>query len=344
MAEPRSLNVERIDRAGWPAIAASFSDHNYEQTDDYALAMAQKSGSTAHFYVVKDGESTIGAASVRLKTFPLVGRGVAYISGGPLVQRPGTAVGIERYRLVLGAFKRELVDKERHFLFVRLPVAPPPASSLESVLMGLGFRATKRTRSYRTVVVKIASNAQAQRASLAGKWRTDLKFAEKSNLSIEQGCDSTLFTRFMTLFGSMHEAKNFDVHVDPQFFFCLPSESTGLVVIIATKDGQDAAGHVLSMLGETAVYLFGATNDLGRSNKAGYLLNWQSLMLAMEQGLSWYDLGGIDPDANPGVYRFKKRMGGEEFSALGPYEAYPDDFLGAATDRLLTLRDLLKSR
>lgn len=46
-------------------------------------------------------------------------------------------------------------------------------------------------------------------------------------------------------------------------------------------------------------------------------------MAAKERGLRWYDLGGIDPDENEGVYRFKARMGGFEVITAGPYDLDP---------------------
>ncbi len=148
----------------------------------------------------------------------------------------------------------------------------------------------------------------------------------------------------MALFGEMHDAKNFDVKVDPRFFFALPPDGMGLRVMIARDGNQDVAGHVVSMLGDTAVYLFGATNDRGRSSKAGYQLMWQSMMRAKENGCSWFDLGGIDTDANPGVTRFKKRMGGMEVTAPGPFVALPGGALGPVLDALVGLRARLKER
>jgi lipid II:glycine glycyltransferase (peptidoglycan interpeptide bridge formation enzyme) len=38
-------------------------------------------------------------------------------------------------------------------------------------------------------------------------------------------------------------------------------------------------------------------------------------------GCEQYDLGGIDPDNNPGVYHFKKGIGGVETRLLGCFEA-----------------------
>ena len=57
--------------------------------------------------------------------------------------------------------------------------------------------------------------------------------------------------------------------------------------------------------------------------KAAYLLQWRTILLAKERDLSWYDLGGIDPQGNPGVYHFKAGLGGVERRSPGPFERRP---------------------
>ena len=44
-----------------------------------------------------------------------------------------------------------------------------------------------------------------------------------------------------------------------------------------------------------------------------------------------YDLGGIDPVANPGVTSFKLRTGGVDVAAV-PFELSPGGLRGTATD------------
>jgi lipid II:glycine glycyltransferase (peptidoglycan interpeptide bridge formation enzyme) len=190
-------------------------------------------------------------------------------------------------------------------------------------------------------VVDLSPDENILRRKLAGKWRTDLKFAQRAGLNVEHG-GSSLYNRFLRLFGAMHDRKEFRVHVDPRFFFELPAASLGLEVLIATKDGDDAAGHVVSFLGDTAVYLFGATNEIGRACKAGYLLNWQALLQARKRGLAWYDLGGIDQINNPGGHRFKTRMGGCEISAPGPYEIRAPGITGGFVDAVLAVRSKMR--
>jgi lipid II:glycine glycyltransferase (peptidoglycan interpeptide bridge formation enzyme) len=70
------------------------------------------------------------------------------------------------------------------------------------------------------------------------------------------------------------------------------------------------------------VYLLGATGDDGLKAKGSYLLQWRLLERLKEVGCHWYDLGGIDPKSNPGVYHFKQGLSGDEAVEIGPYDAH----------------------
>jgi lipid II:glycine glycyltransferase (peptidoglycan interpeptide bridge formation enzyme) len=146
------------------------------------------------------------------------------------------------------------------------------------------------------------------------------------------------------LFDQMRQLKDFTMGVRPRFFLALPPKNLGLQVQIATKHGEDVAGLVVSLLGDTAVALFSATNDQGRATNAGYLLYWKNMLLAKEMGLSWYDLYGINPSTNPGGYQFKKAVGGFDLTAAGPFEARRTDGLSLVIGELLTMRDRLRAR
>ncbi len=59
------------------------------------------------------------------------------------------------------------------------------------------------------------------------------------------------------------------------------------------------------------------------ASKASYLLQWHTIQQARQRGCRWYDLGGIDPLGNPGVYHFKQGLGGQDVCAPGPFELRP---------------------
>jgi lipid II:glycine glycyltransferase (peptidoglycan interpeptide bridge formation enzyme) len=57
---------------------------------------------------------------------------------------------------------------------------------------------------------------------------------------------------------------------------------------------------------------------------ASYLVQWQILTQLAALGVSQYDLNGIDPVANPGVYHFKKGLAGRlgtEVTFAGHFQA-----------------------
>ena len=53
----------------------------------------------------------------------------------------------------------------------------------------------------------------------------------------------------------------------------LPDDAK-LTVLLAMSEGQPVAGHVSSLLGDTCIYLLGASNDEGRNTRAAYLLQF----------------------------------------------------------------------
>ena len=51
------------------------------------------------------------------------------------------------------------------------------------------------------------------------------------------------------------------------------------------------AGLVASAMGDSAIYLLGATSDEGLKSKGAYLLQWTLIKWLKECGFKWYDSG-----------------------------------------------------
>jgi lipid II:glycine glycyltransferase (peptidoglycan interpeptide bridge formation enzyme) len=69
------------------------------------------------------------------------------------------------------------------------------------------------------------------------------------------------------------------------------------------------AGAVISALGDTADYLFGASNTKGLELDAGYYMQWEVITWLNNQKVSWYDLGGSCDNA--GLRQFKSGLIGK---------------------------------
>jgi lipid II:glycine glycyltransferase (peptidoglycan interpeptide bridge formation enzyme) len=263
-----------------------------------------------------------------------MGTGIAYVSGGPLVRATNHGVAGSRLATVLDALVREYVDRRR--LVLRVAPAIGDAAwngEQERRFLAAGFSASKHVRGYSTVIVDIARPLGEVRASFHKKWRYHLGRAEKAGIAVVQGTDPAFFEDFRPLFDEVVTRKSFAVDLDAGFYAELQSavpDGERLHLAIASIDDQPVAGVAASFLGDTAVYLLGASNQPGREANASYLLQWKTIEAAAARDLAWYDLGGIDPGGNPGVYRFKARMGGAELSAPGPYEIAPSRLRAAA--------------
>jgi Acetyltransferase (GNAT) domain len=316
-----------VDRERWRRLASEFRDHNYRQCWEYAEAMARRTGAKTEQLCVNRRGRPLGLASLRIRSLPGMSTGIAYVSGGPLVRQGEADASESALETVLGELVSEYVDRRRLVLRVAPTIGDGEWNrAQERCFLKSGFRPREELRRYNTILVDLARPLEDVRAGFAKKWRYTLGRSERAEIEVAEGIDPTLMDDFQGLFGEFVARKSFAVDLGADFYAGVQAElheSERLYVAIASIDGKPAAGVVATLLGDTAVYLLGASNEAGRRAKAGYLLQWKAIEAASARNLRWYDLGGIDPDGNPGVYEFKSRMGGTELSAPGPYEIAP---------------------
>jgi hypothetical protein len=320
--------LERVaDPAVWHAQARSFLDYGYRQAWAYTEAMATRANAAVENLAVRyrDGE-TIALASVRVKRIPFLDTGIAYISGGPLVLRQFSAGAERALAITLEALHSEYVDR-RH---LNLRIAPPPGpgdwnAAQDRVFAAQTSFARNAQAADRTILLDLRQPEDEIRGSFAKKWRNSLNRSERAELTPVIGDDPSLFRSFTPLFDELIRRKGFEVDLGPGFYASIQDrlDAEERLVVCLAKDsaGEPVAGIVVSVIGGTAVYLLGAANARGRETHASYRLQWEAIRKARSCGCRWYDLGGIDPDGNPGVYQFKARMGGMEVEASGPFEA-----------------------
>lgn len=319
------LRVSSVAYSDWPKVAGAFLDLTYEQTLTYSLAAAKRIGARAEYVAILDAaDQTIAAACLRIKSVPGLRRGIAWVAAGPIVQRAHAGpLNDDALVAVLGAL-REHVTGMGHVLRMRMPASPGEDIAVTDRLVGRsGYRRTNRSATYRSVAIDVSRPDAELMARLHGKWRNPLRNALKAGLELETGPIATLSERFHKLYVQVQDAKGFDPDIPPEFYYGLVGPDFTHEVIIARLDGEDLGAMTLGCAGTTAIYLFGATTESGRTLNAGHFLMWQSMLWARSRGLRWFDLGGIDEAANPSVARFKLRTGGTEIVAPGPYEALP---------------------
>ncbi|MEW6251942.1 MAG: GNAT family N-acetyltransferase [Planctomycetota bacterium] len=309
------VDIRRVERPEWLALAPQFTDYNYRQVWDFGTACAARVGAVCeHVAVILDGEAA-ALADVRMRRVPLLRTGIAYINGGPLVRR-GAHDDADRFALAVQALVREYVQRRRCTLRI-LPLPGPEdwGAAVCRACAAAGLHPEDRLRPYRTLIVDVSRPPEQLRAALDRKWRYNLKRAEQEPLNIRSGLSPDLLDEFCLVFEAFAKRKHFALDLQPRFYAALqpglpPCERYH--VALADLGGRAVAGYVSSLLGDTGVSLLMATTEEALRMRAGYRLQWEAFRAAQQAGCRYYDMGGINPELNPGVYEFKKGVNGRD--------------------------------
>ena len=79
-----------------------------------------------------------------------------------------------------------------------------------------------------------------------------------------------------------------------------------VLVMAYNSSNQVVSLRACFLLANKAWDLLAATSLEGRRCYASYAVFWELISIVKKRHVSTYDLGGIDPKKNPGVYNFKK--------------------------------------
>ena len=301
-----------------------FDDANIYQTAAYGAARWGERN-LSRLVLKRDGE-VMGMAQLRIIRPTPLKFGMAYLRWGPLWERRGRLPDSEVPVRLAVAIHDEYVKTRK--LFVRiLPNAfagSPRADAFQFAFSRFTRETNEPGNIYRTFLVDLTPPLEELRSRLDAKWRNKLKGSEKNNLTMISGHGSDEYRAFCEIYIQMRKRKEFETTVDAAEFGRMQealTESQRMHVLICQERGVPVAGLVVSAIGDSAIYLLGATSDAGLNAKGAYLLQWTMIRWLKERSIKSYDLGGIDPEGNPGVYYFKRGFSGMDVCQIEPHAA-----------------------
>jgi lipid II:glycine glycyltransferase (peptidoglycan interpeptide bridge formation enzyme) len=318
-----SIAVDQATEGEWNKLVSLFEDASVYQAWAYGEVHWGRS-QLSHLVLTQKG-AVVAAAQVRIVRLPVLGKGVAYVRWGPLCCRRGGERDPKVFRRVV----QELVDeyiRKRGLLLRIIPSAystDPCANSVRSTLAELGFAQDPTDPVYHTMRLDLSASVEELRMGWRPRWRNKLKHAENAGFAVTLGTETARYTRFLDAYREMMARKRFRTTVDVYEFGRLQaalSEPFKMQILLCEKDGVLFNALVVAPAGNTGIYLLAATSDEGLKADGAFLLQWRAIQFLKEHGYRWYDLGGINPHRNPGVYQFKSGMGGADTLQLGCFE------------------------
>ncbi len=205
----------------------------------------------------------------------------------------------------------------------------PPGQVVKRLLNTRGWRySTQQIQFKNTVLLNISLSEEALLAAMKPKTRYNIRLAARKGVTVRQGGLDDLET-FYQLYAVTSRRDGFVIR--PQAYYMDVwqhyLQANAATLLLAWFNGAPIAGVMLFYSGQTAWYMYGASNNSFRNVMPNHLLQWEAMKAAQEAGCTTYDMWGA-PDifnaSDPmwGVYRFKLGFGGLTRHGLGAYD-YP---------------------
>lgn len=320
-----TVQIDNISPPDWSQMLPRFDDATIYQTWSYG-SVRWGQDHLGHVVLKKDGE-IIAATQVRIIKIPILGAGIAYVSFGPLWRPRGRQKDLGNFQQLVRALYNEYVLKQGLLLRI-LPnkIDDEDVDMIHSVLKEEGLLWQQSIPSYRTFLIDLSLSLEQLRKSLDQKWRNCLNRAEKNKLAIIEGTDDNLYERFSNIYKEMHDRKKFSEFVDINKMRAVQKDlrdQIKMAIMLCESETEPVSAVVCTAIGDTGIYLLGATNDKGRTLQASYLVQWRVIEWLKARECRWYDLGGIDPEQNPGTYHFKAGLSGrlgKEVRYIGQFD------------------------
>jgi len=168
----------------------------------------------------------------------------------------------------------------------------------------------------------ISQTEEALRKNLRGKWRNQLKKAERSEVSLKTGTTNEIFQWLMDNYAESMKKKGFkgsDIALLTKLHQQLANHRDLLVCQVITPEQLKIAGILLARHGLSCTYLIGWSGDEGRRLNANNYALWYGMLEMKRRGCKWFDLGGINDHDTPNIAHFKHGMNGKEYRLIGEW-------------------------
>lgn len=276
----------------------------------------------------------VAVAQILRRQIPRTPWSMVYVPKGPIFRQDDLSVAAE----ILAQL--ETVARERRALFMKIDPDVPLAFGVGETKApnadGIAIRTLMEKRGWRyspqqiqfknTVLLNVAAEDKTLLARMKSKTRYNIRLAGRKGVTIRRGTVDDL-NAFYDLYAITSARDNFFIRPREYYLDVWQSflDDSQAELLLAEFENTVIAGVLLFYFGDTAWYMYGASDNTFRNVMPNYLLQWHAMQTARAHGCETYDLWGApdifdESDGMWGVYRFKTGFGGITRHGLGAYD------------------------
>lgn len=273
----------------------------------------------------------VSMAQVLVKRYPLR-MGLAWVPGGP-VGEPG--LWNDEFRSAI-----RKVAGARH-LYCRISSMREYTDEEASTLSTGGWtRCSAPLLSGMSLAYSPDTSESVRLGQCSGNWHRNLRRSARHGLAV-RGWPAPEPDEMLEAYASMQAHKQLKEQISRAEISSLLDSFPGRYIMVRCddSDGRLLALRGALVLGGKAWDTFAVATVAGRKVYASHAAFWELMKQCAERGVRWYDMGGVDPVNNRGVYDFKKGTGARALEYLGEWEWSTSKALGWGVSRLIALQE-----
>ncbi|NIM95462.1 MAG: peptidoglycan bridge formation glycyltransferase FemA/FemB family protein [Anaerolineales bacterium] len=300
----------------WDSFTAEHPEAHLLQSSSWGELKASFGWEVTHV------QSQIAGAQILFRPLAL-GTSLAYIPKGPIGPwLPDLLPTLDE------------VCRDRNAILLKTEPDEFNDPNLAEVLQANGFSMSNHEIQPRqTILIDLDGSEDEILGRMNQKTRYNIRLAGRKEVHVRPWDD---FQGFGQLMQQTATRDGFGTHI-PAYYqkaYELFHPKGQCELLVAEYESQPLAAVMVFLCDERAWYLYGASSNTERNRMPNYLLQWEAMRWAREQGCTKYDLWGI-PDADVeslesdftnrsdglwGVYRFKRGFGGEIIRSIGTWD------------------------
>ena len=298
----------------WDLIISQFSDGSIYQTTKWAKHK-ESSGWQVIRLIKFDQNLPVAAAQCLFRRGPL-GSVVVWVAGGPIGDFDSVSSDF------VNIVKQQTSAR---FLYIRVAVMRQTDAASANALTSQGWRQSSAIIGTRSSLIhSLDAEESIRRSRCSSNWKRNLKRSAQ-NEGLTYIWESPDGNSISDAYAQMDEFKDIKgvslARSSDDLQSVINTFGDSLILVRSDdKDGAPLAIRGALLFNETAWDFIAVTTPAGRKKYASHAVFWALAEQCFQLGIKQFDLGGIDPVNNRGVYDFKKGTGTTQVDYLGEWE------------------------